>query len=91
MVKVLVTVKVYPDSVERDLNQLEESIKSKLPENYEIIKSERIPVAFGLNLLKLYITMPEETEGGTSALEDLLKEVEGVSEVEVESVHRISY
>ena len=91
MVKVLVVTKVYPDSVERDLNDLLEKIKEKLPEGYEVANVEKIPVAFGLNLLKLYITMPEETEGGTSKLEELLKEVEGVSEVEIETVHRMSY
>jgi elongation factor 1-beta len=91
MVKVLVVTKVYPDSVERNLNDMIENIKKALPEGYEMAKHERIPVAFGLNLLKLYITIPEETEGGTSKLEEILKNVEGVSEVEVETVHRLSY
>ncbi|UXD21490.1 elongation factor 1-beta [Ignicoccus pacificus DSM 13166] len=91
MVKVLVVTKVYPESVEKDLNELLEDIKKALPEGYEVAKHERIPVAFGLNLLKLYITMPEETEGGTSKLEEILKNVEGVSEVEIETVHRLSY
>jgi len=91
MAKVLVVTKVYPDSVERDLNDLLEKIKESLPEGYEIANTERIPVAFGLNLLKLYITMPEETEGGTSKLEEILKNIEGISEIEIETVHRMSY
>ena len=91
MAKVLVITKVYPDSVERNLEELLEQIKKVLPEEYEVMQYQKVPVAFGLNLLKLYIAIPEETEGGTEKLEELLKGVEGVSEVEIEAVHRMSY
>ncbi|NPA84738.1 MAG: elongation factor 1-beta [Crenarchaeota archaeon] len=91
MAKVLVITKVYPDSVERNLEELLEQIKKVLPEDYEVMQYQKVPVAFGLNLLKLYIAIPEETEGGTDKLEELLKGVEGVSEVEIEAVHRMSY
>ncbi len=91
MAHVLVIAKVYPDTVERNLEELIENIKKALPEGYELKQYEKVPVAFGLNLLKTYIVMPEETEGGTSKLEEILKNVEGVSEVEIETVHRLSY
>ncbi len=90
MARVLAVVKVYPSGTEIDLDKLVEDIKSKLPEGYEITKHQKEPIAFGLNALILYILMPEETEGGTSTLEDLLRSVEGIEEVEVEAVHRIS-
>jgi len=89
--KVLVITKVYPDSVERNLEELLEKIKKVLPQDYEVLQYQKVPVAFGLNLLKVYIAIPEETEGGTEKLEELLKKVEGVSEVEIEAVHRMSY
>jgi len=89
--KVLVVTKVYPDSVERNLEELLENIKKVLPQDYEVLQYQKVPVAFGLNLLKVYIAIPEETEGGTEKLEELLKKVEGVSEVEIEAVHRMSY
>ncbi|HIH89809.1 elongation factor 1-beta [Ignicoccus hospitalis] len=91
MVKVLVVAKVYPDSVERNLEEMVENIKKSLPEGYELLQYQKVPVAFGLNLLKVYVAMPEETEGGTEKLEEVLKGVEGVSEVEIETVHRMSY
>ena len=91
MAKVLVITKVYPDSVERNLEELLEKIKKVLPQDYEVLQYQKVPVAFGLNLLKVYIAIPEETEGGTEKLEELLKKVEGVSEVEIEAVHRMSY
>lgn len=91
MAKVLVILKVFPDGPERNLDELLENIKKALPEGVELIQHEKVPVAFGLNLLKLYLSMPEESEGGTSKLEEAIKGVEGVSEVEVEAVHRVSY
>ena len=90
MAKVLVAVKVYPEGVEVKREDIVEEVRRKLPENYELIKYVEEPVAFGYTLLKLYITMPEETEGGTEKLEELLKSISGVEDVEVETVHRLS-
>ena len=90
MAKVLVVVKIYPEGVEINLDQLAETIKSKLPEGYEITRYDKEPIAFGLSALRLYVLMPEDVEGGTSSLEELLQGIEGVEEVEVEAVHRIS-
>jgi len=88
--KVLALVSVYPSSTEIDLDQLVETIKSKLPEGYEIARYDKVPIAFGLNALKIYFIIPEESEGGTSRLEEILRSIEGVEEVEVEAVHRLS-
>ncbi len=88
--KVLVVVKVYPSDVNINLDELVKKIESALPEGYEIARKAIEPIAFGLNALKLYILMPEETEGGTSKLEEILSSVEGVSEYEIEAVHRMA-
>lgn len=90
MAKVLVVVSVYPSSTEIDLDKLVETIKSKLPGDYEIARYDKVPIAFGLNALKIYFIIPEESEGGTSKLEEILGGIEGVEEVEVEAVHRLS-
>ncbi|MGC8679355.1 MAG: hypothetical protein ACP5TH_06145 [Fervidicoccaceae archaeon] len=47
-------------------------------------------MAFGYVALKLYITFPEETEGGTDKLEEMLRSVNGVDDLEIESVSRLS-
>jgi len=88
--KVLVVVSVYPSSVDIDLDKLAETIKSKLPQDYELARYEKKPIAFGLNALKMYFIIPEESEGGTSKLEEILKGIEGIEEFEVEAVHRLS-
>ena len=90
MAKVLALLKVYPADAGIDLGKLVEQIKAKLPQGYEITRHEEEPIAFGLKALKLYVLMPEEEEGGTSRLEEIVRGVEGVDEVEVEAVHRIS-
>lgn len=90
MAKVLVSIKAYPEGVETDRKQLVEKIRATLPKGYELIRFSEEPVAFGYTLLKLYITMPEETEGGTEKLEELLRGVEGIEDIEIETVHRLS-
>ncbi len=88
--RVLVVVKVYPSDVNINLDELAKKIEEALPEGYELARKAIEPIAFGLNALKLYILMPEETEGGTSKLEEILSKVEGISEYEIEAVHRMA-
>ncbi|MET1159670.1 MAG: elongation factor 1-beta [Thermoprotei archaeon] len=90
MAKVLVIVKVFPEDINIDLTELRSKIEKNLPEGYEVKAHEEIPIAFGLKALRLYIIMPEIVEGGTETLENAISSVEGVSQVEVEVVHRIS-
>ncbi len=90
MAKVLAIIKVLPEGVEVDLEGLAKKVEEKLPEGYQLRGKDILPIAFGLNALRLYITLPEETEGGTEKLEELVKSIEGVSQVEVEAVTRLS-
>ncbi|BAN91029.1 elongation factor 1-beta [Aeropyrum camini] len=89
MARVAVVVKVYPDDVSIEPKTLAERIKSKLPQGYEVLAEGEVPIAFGLKALKLVIAMNEETEGGTEEVEQFLRNIEGVQEVEVESVSRM--
>lgn len=90
MARVAVVLKVLPSSVEIQPPQLLEKIKAVLPEEYKVEASGEEPIAFGLKALKLVVSMPEETEGGTSKLEELIRQLPEVNEVEVERVHRMS-
>ncbi len=90
MAKVLVVVKVYPSDINIDLDELADKIRKKLPEEADIARSAKEPIAFGLTALKLYILIPEETEGGTESVEEALRSVDGVEEVEIELVQRVS-
>jgi len=88
MARVVVLLKVYPSSTELDLNELKDRIGRSLPHGYELKDYSIEPIAFGLKALRLLIEMPEETEGGTEALEETIRSIDGVEEVEVETVHR---
>ncbi|MEM0001521.1 MAG: elongation factor 1-beta [Desulfurococcaceae archaeon] len=89
MAKVAVVVRVLPEDVSINMEQLVENIKQKLPEQYSLKAWDEEPIAFGLKALRILVTMPEETEGGTEPLEELINSIPGVSQVEVLMVHRV--
>ncbi|RLF65925.1 MAG: elongation factor 1-beta [Thermoplasmata archaeon] len=88
--RVLVTLKVYPVDIEVDLDDLAKRIAEGLPKEYKLLDYKKEPIAFGLNALMTLISIPEETVGGTEDLEERVKRVDGVSEVEVLFVRRVS-
>jgi len=89
MGKLVVIIKVFPKDININLDNLVETIKKNLPPYYEIKKYEKVPIAFGLSALVLSITMPEHVKGGTEELENLIRNLDEVSEVNVEYVSRI--
>ncbi len=89
MGRVVAAIRVNPSSDEVNLDELVEKIRYSLPSHYELVKAEKFYIAFGLYGLRIYITMPEELEGGTYELESVLCNLEGVSSVDVEYVTRL--
>ncbi|MDI9620117.1 MAG: elongation factor 1-beta [Candidatus Nezhaarchaeota archaeon] len=93
MAKVAAFLRVLPVDVDVDVEGLKEKIKESLTalgKEFNIHSYKVEPIAFGLKALKLTVVMPEETEGGTYIVEEAVKRVEGVGEVEVEFVTRLS-
>ncbi len=88
MGKVIVALRVNPESDSIDLENLISDIRRALPKHYEILKYEKHYIAFGLYGLMLYIAMPEDFEGGTEELERILTSVNGVSSIDIEYVTR---
>lgn len=86
--KVLVVVRVNPESSDINLEEIYSKLKESLPKNFEIVKSEKVYIAFGIYALRLYIVMPENYEGGTEELERIIRSVKGVSSVDIELVTR---
>ena len=89
MARVVALIRVLPTEVEVKPEQLLERIASKLPQKYQIIKHAKEPIAFGLEALKIAVTMPEKIEGGTQELEDIIASVDGVGQVDVLMVTRM--
>lgn len=86
--RVLVAIRLNPKGTDVDLDEVVGKVRSKLPKEFNLIKHEKVYVAFGLYVLRLYILMPEEYEGGTETLERVLSEIPGISSVDVEMVTR---
>jgi elongation factor 1-beta len=88
---VMVQLKIFPESNEINLEDLKRNIASALPETMNIKKIVEEELAYGYRVLKAFITMPEETEGGTTKLEEIISSVNGVTQVDVELVWRYEF
>ena len=89
MARVVVTLKIMPESPETDLSSIEEQAKAKIADfsqNNET-KTEQEPIAFGLKALKITFVM-DESKGSTDALEENIKKIDGVNSVEAIDVRR---
>ena len=85
---VLITFKIMPESVDVALDALEETVKEKITAfGGKVAKIEKEPVAFGLTALKIIFSL-DESKGATDPLEDDLKSLEEVLNVEVVDVRR---
>lgn len=78
MGSVIVTFRIMPEGIETDLDSLEESIKKEINPQ----RIERVPIAFGLNAIKI-VKLVEEKEGEMDRITEDIKKIKGVKEVEV--------
>lgn len=90
MGRVMATIRVFPSSMEEDLNLIVENIDAKLPNEARLYMYRREPIAFGIEALILDVLVPEETMGDVlDRVEEAIRSVEGVSEVEVVLTRRV--
>ena len=89
MAKVVISLKIMPESPETDLAKIEVAAKEKIAAfaGEGELKAEQEPVAFGLKSLNLIFVM-DESKGSTEELEKNIASVEGVNSVEVTDVRR---
>jgi len=80
---VMVSVKIFPSDIVSDMRGLQDRIRKTLEGKASIYKFEEEPVAFGLVALVAHIVMPEDIEGRMDEVEQRLKSLEGISEVQV--------
>ncbi|NHJ12124.1 MAG: elongation factor 1-beta [Candidatus Thorarchaeota archaeon] len=88
MARVVITLKIMPEDVDVDLEDLLEKVRAVVPEGTDVGATEITPVAFGLNALRMNVSR-EESMGGTDDIESAIGKLEGVSQVEVERVSRM--
>jgi elongation factor 1-beta len=87
MGRVLYIVRVMPTDSDVDLEELLRRIKESLPEGVELRNHARESMGFGIESLLLALSLPEE-EGITERVEEGMRAVDGVGEVQVEGLTR---
>lgn len=87
MANIVITFKVMPEDLDVDLKKMEEDIKSVIRKYADVGKVEIEEVAFGLKALK-FIVVVDESKGWTDIVEDNIRNVDGVSSVEIIDVRR---
>ncbi len=89
MAKVLASIKIFPDDANIDLSILKSKVQTALPQGATVQKFEEEPIAFGLVALVAHVTLPEDAEGKMEEVEEAIRGVEQVSEIQVLRVGRI--
>jgi len=82
---IAVELKIMPEAVDTDLEQIKQEIKEKLTEAKNI-KIEEKEIAFGLKSLTVHIAWPETED--TDKIENKVNEISGVSSAKIEDVRR---
>ena len=89
MARLVVRIRILPAEAESNLENVSESIKKSLPEGMELKSSVMEPIAFGLKAIVGDFLL-DDAEGQMDKLEESIKSVEGVGEIEVTNISRQS-
>lgn len=89
MGRLITRVKIMPADVDVNLDSLVEKVKGNMPDGMQVKRYSKEPIAFGINALLLDMVMDEDT-ADTDLLEENLRKVDGVGEVEIVSMSRES-
>lgn len=81
MGKVLIIAKLYPEEVE-DVAKIEAALKEFKEGRVQDVRRE--PVAFGLELVRVGVLVPDKEDGVADKVENALKKLSGVNQVEIE-------
>ncbi len=74
-------IEVIPEGIDADFNKIVEELKKRLPEDASLVKYDQIPIAFGLEKLRVQVKFPEEM-GSADSIEEDWVQIEGIQRVE---------
>jgi len=85
MGKVLAIMKIMPEDANAPISELRHQLDQTLQGKAHIEAWEEVPIFGPLSALRLRFIVEDEA-GGTAVVEELVKKVPGVSEIEIEAV-----
>lgn len=89
MTRLVARIRILPAEAESNLESVVSSIKGSMPEGMEMKGHALEPIAFGLKALVGDFLL-EDAEGQMDKLEESIKAVDGVGEIEVMNISRQS-
>ncbi len=89
MAKIVASIKIFPEDIIISKDELKEAVGKALPEGTSLYRVDEEPIAFGLVALIAHVILPETGGDELGKIEDILRRVKGVSEVETILVRRI--
>lgn len=88
--KVIAVIRIYPKELTENFEPLVNKVQNVIKNSvYELMKWETIDIAFGYKALDIYFLMPEDIERGTDELEELIKGIDDVDNIDVIYITRI--
>jgi len=88
MTKILVSMKIFPEDITIDLNQLKQKIEGIMPQDSRVLRFAEEPIAFGLNALIAHILIPEEKQDDLDKIETSIRQIQGISNIETFMMQR---
>lgn len=88
--RVVAVIRVYPKELTENFEPLVEKVRNAIKDRvYDLMKWEATDIAFGYKALDLYFIMPEDMERGTEELEELIRSIDDVDNIDVIYITRI--
>lgn len=89
MSKLVARIKMLPSESDADLDSIPKILKETLPEGFKLLAHKKEPIAFGLYSVLADFTL-DDSEGQMELLEESIRKLEAVGEIEVINVSRQS-
>ena len=89
MARLVARIRILPAEAESNLENVVESLKKSVPPGMEMKSSSMEPISFGLKAIVGDFLL-DDAEGQMDKLEESIKSVEGVGEIEVTNISRQS-